>query len=123
MKASSKDYVCPKCFHRIKECTCPVSPWSLINIDRNIQKHIRILNEKGYKTVYCCESHKPTENMYISFAHDYHFKAPDGFKKHKNLISFMYPASITSYEEFIEQKQKHLDSLLEWCESLRSLSC
>lgn len=115
------DYVCPYCFCNIEDCTCSSKPQELIQIDRNMQEIIRILNKKGYKTMYCCESHKPTENMYIKFKYDYGFghelPMPDGFDNIYNGVSFMYVPKTTS-KEFAQQKKEHLDSLMDWCEEL-----
>lgn len=87
-----------------------------------MQDIIRTLNDKGYKTRYCCESHSKNMNMYISFYVDYgfgkHLPMPDGFKyKYGNTIDFMYKSGTTD-EEYVKQKNEHLDSLNKWCKSL-----
>lgn len=117
------DYVCAKCFRSADDCKCEDSPYYLVNIDRSIQEHIRTLNDKGYSTRYCCESHKPTDSIYIMFSMDYRFDTlPDGFtyKKSGNSIHHRYPSGI-DYDKFIEDKEKHLNKLLDWCDSLRSI--
>ena len=125
MDRKSKDayinYVCPKCWNTLDECDCRLIPYDLVMIDRNIQEHIRILNNKGYRTMYCCESHM-FGNTYIMFADDYYFdesKIPKGFKYHKKkrLIEHNYDEKM-SVEEFEESKKYHLGLLLEWCKSL-----
>lgn len=120
-KDSHLDYVCPVCFNQIDYCTCDSGSWYAIQIDRNIQEHIRILNTKGYKTQYCCESHKPCENMYVAFDGDYGFgsaiELPYGFKKHFNGVSWMCEIN-TAMEDYVAQKEKQLGILLEWCKSL-----
>ena len=61
-------FVCSKCFNNIDKCNCNADrhrQW--IEIDRPIQKTIRILNEKGYKTIYCCSGHSNHDNLYIYF--------------------------------------------------------
>ena len=83
-----------------------------------MQEIIRILNQKGYITEYCCESHNPNGNMYIKFQHCYDIPKPDGFDFNKmQTISFIYKPGIT-YEEYEKQKKDHLDSLLKWCKEL-----
>lgn len=114
------NYVCPRCFYTPRECVCERAPWELVCIDRNIQEHIRILNQKGYKTEYCCESHSKYENLYISFYDDYGLgdavTLPDGFKFNKRgkYIEYLYNRKITD-QEFEKQKKEQLAILLEWC--------
>lgn len=120
------NYVCPYCFNALNKCTCKLyPPYHLIMIDKNIQEHIRILNEKGYKTMYCCEGHGVSTNTYIAFAMNYfsNINAPDGFKydKKKTIITYSYPSKLTK-EEAKELKQKKLELLLEWCKSLPNIN-
>lgn len=135
MKQSNKrnsnsyfDYVCPVCWYTLDKCTCECKPWNLVQIDRGIQKHIRILNRKGYRTLYCCESHSPLDSIYISFALGavtdtlfQNYPVPDGFKVRSfhngKTISHRF-TNIKEYNDFLANKQKHLDSLLQWCKSL-----
>lgn len=124
-KTTHLDYVCPKCFNRIEQCTCWCPQQYLIWVDYGIQEHVRILNQKGYTTTNSCESHNQNGNMYIAFAMDYKFDEsalPDGFKIMKKpcAISFMYKRHTTD-EEFVIQKKQHLQALLDWCNSLPSL--
>ena len=65
IKLRNKDFVCPYCFNNITKCDCNNYIEYLIRIDRNIQEHIRILNDKGYKTRFCCEGHDTY--IYIRF--------------------------------------------------------
>lgn len=122
-KKSYKNFVCPYCFNTLDGCTCESHlPHYLIWIDSGIQEHIRILNQKGYRTKESCESHNRHMNMYISFAYDYGFgdtlPVPNGFRlKRDNTVSLIYNKNITD-DEFEVQKQRHLDSLLEWCRDL-----
>ena len=90
------NYVCPYCWNTLDNCICEMfPPYHLIFIDKNIQEHIRLLNEKGYRTMACCEGHKEVcLNTYISFANDY-FKdvtTPEGFKydKKRRMITYTY---------------------------------
>lgn len=117
------NYVCPYCWHTVDNCTCDLfPPYHLVFIDRNIQEHIRILNEKGYFTTYCCEGHKNVcFNTYITFTRNYfeNMDKPEGFKydKKKRMISYSYSTKLTE-EEMEEIKKVKLESLLEWCKSL-----
>lgn len=122
-KDAYMNYVCPHCFNTLNKCTCKLyPPYHLIWIDKGIQEHIRVLNEKGYKTTNCCESHKYPDNLYIMFVNSYGLnktKLPSGFKFYKksNVLSFEYNSKITQ-EEFEIQKKEKLSCLLEWCKNL-----
>ena len=77
-----ENYVCPYCYNVITECTCDTfPPWSLTHIDRGLQKTIRTLNQKGYHTKYCCESHYDYSfAIMITFADNVKFSClPEGF--------------------------------------------
>lgn len=122
-KEAYMNFVCPYCWNTLNKCVCKVfPPYHLIFIDRNIQRHIRVLNEKGYRTTACCEAHKDIcYSTYINFANDY-FKdmtAPDGFQFDKNgrMISYKYQPKMTA-EEIEELKKEKLEILLAWCKSL-----
>lgn len=122
-KDAYMNYVCPYCWNTLNKCTCELfPPYHLIFIDRNIQEHVRLLNEKGYKTIGCCEGHREIcINTYISFADDY-FKeigTPEGFKydKKRRLITYTYSMKLTE-EEMEEIKMEKLETLLKWCKSL-----
>lgn len=126
-KSIYDNYVCPKCFYTMDKCTCDVFPnYHITWIDKGIQEHVRILNEKGYRTQFSCESHTPGGNMYIMFCNnsfaDY-VPIPDGFKhiKSNKIIEHKYDRKISD-SEFQEQKGKHLDILLQWCKSLPNLN-
>ena len=120
-----ENYVCPACFNRLHECSCKhgLLPHSLIMIDKEIQEHVRILNQKGYITLDSCESHNKYGNMYISFVLDYGFgdtlPLPKGFKKIKknNAVSAMYDQRLTD-EGMENKKNEYLKTLLDWCKDL-----
>lgn len=122
-KAAYINYVCPYCWHTLNKCTCDLfPPYHLILIDENIQEHIRILNEKGYRTTACCEGHmKVCINTYIAFADDYFqdVGTPEGFKynKKRRTIAYTYSAKFTK-EQMEEIKKEKLETLLEWCKML-----
>lgn len=121
------NFVCPKCFHKLHECTCSLfPPWNLIFIDEMIQDHVRILNEKGYLTSGSCEGHytgQPGANTAICFAMDFpeiiESTLPDGFKynKGKHAVWHFYNAKL-SEEKFNIEKAHMLLKLLEWCRTL-----
>lgn len=119
------NYVCPYCFNALNKCTCEVfPPYHLIFIDENIQEHIRILNEKGYRTTACCEGHeKVCLSTYIAFANNYfnEIELPSGFKydKKRRIISYSYSTKIKK-EKIEELKKENLKILLEWCNNLPS---
>lgn len=69
-----KQFVCPKCFHQLQECTCRFFPWNLIFIDEKMQAVVRAFNQKGFITTGCCEGHYEDEagtSIYICFLQDY----------------------------------------------------
>lgn len=122
-KRAYMNFVCPHCWNTLDNCTCKLfPPYHLIFIDRNIQEHIRILNEKGYRTTGCCEGHRTVcINTYISFADNY-FKeigTPEGFKydKRRWSISYTYSTKLTK-EKMEELKTDKLAVLLEWIKGL-----
>lgn len=123
-KKAYMNYVCPYCWNTLNKCTCNLfPPYNLIFIDSGIQEHIRILNEKGYRTIGCCEGHiKVCINTYIAFAKDYFTgieNIPEGFKYNKNrkMITYTYSTRLTK-ENMEEIKKEKLETLLEWCKSL-----
>lgn len=129
-KSIYENYVCPKCFYTLDKCKCTSFPhYNIWWIDKGIQEHVRVLNEKGYKTQYSCESHTPQDNLYIMFYNKYDFgntlPVPEGFKckNNVNTIEHVYGKDSKTRkkmtkEEFETEKRKHLDVLLEWCKSL-----
>ena len=123
-KSIYENYVCPNCFRQMHECTCKTYPnYYAIWIDKGIQEHVRILNDKGYTTEYSCESHEPMNIIYVNFDRTYGMgdgiKIPKGFKytKRSCQLEHRYDKNI-SREDFEAEKKKHLDILLEWCKSL-----
>lgn len=122
-KSAYMNYVCPYCWHTLNKCTCDLfPPYHLIFIDKNIQEHICILNEKGYHTIGCCEGHdKVCISTYIAFARDYfdNINMPDGFKynKRRKMVAYTYSTRLKK-EKMEEIKKEKLEILLEWCKSL-----
>jgi len=122
-----ENYVCPRCLRQINKCICELyPPQDLIWIDINMQEMIIKLNEKGYKTWGCCESHTDaTEgtNIHIAFAWDYEQidvnNLPDGFRwlKKRKAIVFEYPKNITQ-EEAEKIKIDKLKLLSDWVDGL-----
>lgn len=122
-KAAYMNYICPYCWHTLNNCTCDLfPPYNLIFIDKNIQEHIRILNEKGYRTTGCCEGHRDVcINTYIAFAKDY-FKdtdTPEGFRydKKRKMVTYTYSTRLTK-ANMEELKKEKLEMLLKWCNNL-----
>lgn len=122
-KAAYNNYVCPYCWNTLNNCTCELfPPYHLIFIDKNIQEHIRILNEKGYRTTACCEGHRTKcINTYISFSEDYfnNIGTPEGFKYDKKRKTITYTYSMKLSEEKMEElKSEKLLILSEWIKNL-----
>lgn len=117
MNNDYENYVCADCFHKLNECTCGTKPWYLIQIDPMIQDTVRILNEKGYFTQFCCEGHEVGGRMYIKFSVFWDFdmmpncKIPEGFKYNKKdkilLHDFMDDADYA-------KKIIYAERLLDW---------
>lgn len=118
-----RSFVCPQCFNQVNKCTCKFfPPTSLIFIDQRIQEHIRILNEKGYKTIGCCESHYKgiCVSIYVAFGQHWDFKTmPAGFfyDRRRRMIVHDYDKKLTE-EEFNTEKEICIATFLEWCKSL-----
>ena len=119
-----ENYVCPNCWHQVHECTCKFyPPWQLIMIDANIQEVVRILNQKGYTTIGCCESHYGDNcNLYVAFNMRYDdIGLPDGFTyaKGKTSVSYTFKkAEQETKEKYAEVKAEKLKALLEWAQSI-----
>jgi hypothetical protein len=117
------NYICPYCWNTLDNCICDLfPPYHLIFIDKNIQEHIRVLNEKGYRTTACCEAHMDVcFNTYIAFADDYFddTNAPDGFKydRKRRMVTYTYSTKLTE-EKMEELKNEKLEMLLVWCKNL-----
>lgn len=122
-KEAYMNFVCPYCWHTLDNCICDLfPPYHLIFIDRNIQEHIRLLNEKGYRTMGCCEGHREVcINTYITFPEDYfkEINTPKGFKydRKRRTITYAYSMKLTE-EKMEELKAEKLKVLLEWIKSL-----
>ena len=122
-KDAYENYVCPHCWNTLDRCSCDLfPPYHLIFIDKIIQEHIRILNEKGYRTTACCEGHMDTcISTYIAFTNDYFndTSAPEGFKydEKRKIVAYAYSSKLTK-EKMEELKKEKLENLLEWCKRL-----
>ena len=123
-KKVMENYVCPNCWHQVHECTCKFyPPWNLIMIDVNMQDVIRELNQKGYITIGCCESHyNDNRNMYIAFNMCYDdIGLPDGFSyaKGKTSVNYTFKKNeLTTREKYESIKREKLNVLLEWARSI-----
>lgn len=118
-----ENYVCPYCWNTLDNCTCEIfPPYHLTFIDKSIQEHIRILNNKGYRTTGCCEGHREVcISTYISFPMNYfeHVGVPEGFKydKKRHMVTYTYSTKLKE-EKMEELKKEKLAVLLEWCNNL-----
>lgn len=122
-KKVMENYVCPNCWHQIQDCTCEhYPPWDLVMIDVNIQDVVRILNEKGYQTVSCCESHFDDNcYLYVAFPMKYDLELPEGFEYKKGACSIAYGFKKKEREDielYNKVKAEKLKTLLEWAEAL-----
>lgn len=126
-----EDYVCAYCFNQLPQCTCDCGNFTLIQIDENIQYAVRVLNEKGWITQFCCEGHY-TEGgkgdvLYIAF--DKWIELPSvpvgwELKKHGDTIMIECDCKSKSKvaekrkAQFEEKKRIALENLNSWVESL-----
>lgn len=118
-----QNYVCPKCLYRLPDCKCPGSPpYQILWIDKSLQNHIRILNQKKYKTKFCCEGHDEDDRAHIMFhcgnSPDNLDTLPEGWKYNKRWGRIETKKKYKDMEGGYAAKQKYMDSLLEWIESL-----
>lgn len=118
-----ENYVCPQCWRQIQYCTCELyPPWHLVMIDVGIQEVIRNLNNKGYHTDACCESHFGDGcSVYVAFPYNYNLPVPEGFTfaKTKPSISYVYKKAERENKELFEKvKAEKLKILIEWSEAL-----
>ncbi len=123
-KKVMENYVCPNCWNQVQSCTCKFyPPWQLIMIDVNIQEIVRILNQKGYTTIGCCESHYDgNSNLYVAFNMRYDdIGLPDGFSyaKGKTSVNYLFKKAERENRELYDKvKAGKLDALLKWAQSL-----
>ena len=128
MRKYYKYYVCPHCFEQISKCKCEVYPQNLLHIDINLQKPIREINKKGYRTLGCCEGHfdKHDTELYIviNLDMDKDFaELPQGFKSYRQLPSSAYKIyyeyqSNEDEENFELEKQNSINRLNAWIDAM-----
>lgn len=113
---SYKNYVCPHCFNQLDKCTCDIfPPYTLIEIDVEIQKIIRVLNGKGYRTKYSCASHYNTSfSIYIKFVDNYNFDTiPNGYKYKDGMLEHSMK-NRKNEDNFNNEKNQYIKILEEW---------
>ena len=83
--------VCNRCFRPLKDCKCNRIP-TLVEIDDDILEHIRLLNEKGYYTEYCCSGHLDDIwfRPYITFKDFYDFETQPKFFEYNKRLNGLY---------------------------------
>lgn len=124
---SNKSYfVCNKCLERIDLVKCNCKNRKVVDIDRLIYPTIKLLNEKGYITDYCCSGHAncKLDNPYILFKYNYEFSnykqnrffgqrisdlqysitVNDGYINLRTAIHFDGTMSFEQYQEFEKYK-------------------
>ena len=115
-KKELEGYVCPKCLNSVLNCGCEEWSDSFVEMDKGMQPIIKVLNDKGYRTVYCCEGHSWKEPFaYIMFDMQYPFEVPDGwFTTGDYCIRCDYRLVCEGNETFDKTKQRIISRLLEW---------
>ena len=124
------EFVCPRCFQQIHKCTCELyPPRNLIQIDLDIQEIIRILNQKGYRTQFCCAGHGDEYKLYnfteiyISFPYPQSIlrfdTLPAGFTEDKRacVIRCRFPKNLSEVQ-FAAYHKAALDNLYLWAQNL-----
>lgn len=121
-------YVCSKCMRPYEKCTCLEPPTALISIDSHMYEPIKILNEKGYRTSFCCSGHNLEKEereeyaeceAYISFSvtMDTHMSLPARwFFEGDHIIRYEYES--TTMEKFFIERNKMSKELADWATSL-----
>lgn len=124
-KEAYLNYVCPYCWNTLDECICELfPPYHLLLIDHGMQEHIRILNNKGYRTTGCCEGHMDVcVSTYIAFAQEYFDDdtvLPEGFvyNKKRRMLCHKYKVRRLSQEALENEKSEYIEKLLLWCKNL-----
>lgn len=115
-----RNYVCPNCFNQVNKCTCKeYPPYMLVQIDEGIQKSVRELNRKGYRTRFSCEGHYDyTYNIYIRFWKNYKFsELPEDFVMSDFTLEHKVK-ELNNEEKFNQEKEKYLEVLEKWVDSL-----
>ena len=99
-----KKYIqcCPICL-----CTDCKHDYRKIEIDSKIYPIIKTLNDKGYRTSFCCEGHfeKSIFQLYILFSKQYDFSKYKHILKDFEVNNWIYRTNI----EFIKYKQYKLE--------------
>jgi hypothetical protein len=84
---------------------------------------IKVLNDKGYATKFCCSGHlygTPGEG-YIQFYTDYiPTTAPKGWIIDGNSIRYRFSKNATAIKKLKERHSK-IEALVKWCDELESL--
>lgn len=106
--------LCCNCFQ--KDCKCDKPRFE--EIDNNIVDNIILLNNKGYKTVACCEGHKESKifDLYIMFMNELNVEVPEPFKlsKNKKILRFT-----KNSEKITDEQIKELREILhKWIEAI-----
>jgi len=127
---------CPKCREVFETqmlnmkyeygCKCPTPncDGEAFGIDEEMIIPIDILNQKGYKTMWCCSGHVFTENGgddYIAFIEGSFPKTiPDGWYSDEKYNAIRY--RVPNKSPILKRKDvvKHIDNLIEWAVKLPS---
>lgn len=128
-KKDINNYVCRECFNKIGKCTCDEYPLYLIHMDKDIQEHIKILNEKNYRTKFCCASHDKSLYIHIVFCFNYfedynQEQLPSNFKYDKKNFKLYCDLKCNnmSIEEIKNKRTLALNDLLDFCKNLEQRS-
>lgn len=122
-KKVMENYVCPNCWNQVQNCTCKFyPPWQLIMVDVGVQEVVRILNNKGWATTGCCESHfAENPNLYVCFMTNFDIGCPEGFTlaKGKTCVTYNFrKKELETKEKYEALKAEKIKTLLEWAQSL-----
>jgi len=107
------------------ETECPISDCcgSIFEVDEEMIIPIKVLNDKGYATQFCCSGHlygTPGEG-YIQFYNDYiPTTAPKGWIIDGNSIRYRFSKNATAIKKLKERHSK-IEALVKWCDELKSL--
>ena len=110
--------VCTHCWHKEMHCKCPIK--RLRPIDHNMIYILNRLNNKGYKTRFCCGGHteKKFIYIYIQFMDQYSFALlPDHFV-YKNFILCYKNKKLKTKKEMQSDINKKIKILKKWADIL-----
>lgn len=121
--------ICTECWSHASECDCS-NMVNIVFVDEGMDEIIMRLNRKGYPTDFCCIGHRPGDQIYILFSKiiDETLFEPlqhlslkqfevSIFNDYRTSMESFYEQN-TSRDEFIAERKRYTDVILEWVKGL-----